>query len=101
MTRGGMVCRARKAFRKKRLADTASLFGLSMNSTVAPVESTARYKYIHSPLTGYPLGDIGLVHTPGIVGWLEPGLAFPFEDGSITLDPSVDGRMIGGEASLG
>ncbi len=45
MTRGEIVCRARKAFLKKRLAACALRVGLSMksmNSTLFPSESTAR-----------------------------------------------------------
>jgi hypothetical protein len=39
------------AFCRKRLAATASRFALRRKSIVAPVESTARYKYVHLPAT--------------------------------------------------
>jgi hypothetical protein len=41
----------RNAFWKKRFAAAASRLALRRKSIVAPVESTARYKYVHFPAT--------------------------------------------------
>jgi hypothetical protein len=49
---GGRTRPARhNAVCRKSLAATTSLLGDSMKSIVAPVESTARYKYVHAPAT--------------------------------------------------
>jgi hypothetical protein len=65
-----------------------------MNSRVAPSESTALYRYTHPPLTGYPLGDVGLIYSLRVVGWPELGPAFLFQNRSVSLDPAVDGGMV-------
>jgi hypothetical protein len=50
MTRGCGWFAPPKALASKRLAATVSRLAESKKSTVAPVESTARYKYTHLPL---------------------------------------------------
>src|SRR6202049_5301697 len=51
MTRGCGWFAPPKALARKRLAATVSRLAERRKSMVAPVESTARYKYTHLPLT--------------------------------------------------
>src|SRR5438552_3014264 len=64
---------ARNALWKKRFAAAASRRAESRKSIVAPVESTARYKYTHLAL--HP--NVGLIHPPGAAGGLQlPAASF-------------------------
>jgi hypothetical protein len=44
--------------------------------------------------------DTGFVYSPGVAGGFELGSAFLLQEGSIMLNPPVDGGMVYGEVSL-
>ena len=57
-----------------------------MNSTVAPVGSTALYTIQVHPLAFHL--DVSLIYPPGVVGRLEPGTALLFAEWSIAGPPA-------------
>jgi hypothetical protein len=68
----------------KRSATAASRLAESKKSIVAPLESTARYKY--NPLAFN--AHISFVHAPTVVGRFEPRAQTSFHFRGVTLDPS-------------
>jgi hypothetical protein len=64
---------------------------------VEPVESTARYKYTHWPLTRTYVSST----RPRVVGCLEPLAQSPLQFRGVALDPPPDGDVIGAQAPLG
>src|SRR5271168_1515116 len=97
MTRGAGWFSPPKALARKRSAAAASRLADRRKSIVAPVESTARYKYTHLPLTP----DVGFIHPPTVVGWFESPTQTLFHFRAIALDPPPDGDVIGAQAPLG
>ena len=78
----GRCCASRLAERRK--------------SIVAPVESTARYKY---PLALDP--DVGLIHLPAVVGQSEPRSQSALNFWGVTLDPPPDDDVVDQKSALG
>src|SRR5262249_58439049 len=85
-----------KAFWKKRFAAAASRFAESEKSIVAPVESTARYRYCHAPATQI----ISFVHSPGTVGRFQFPAATLVELRRVALDPPPDRGVVRSKAPL-
>src|SRR5580698_6706481 len=97
MTRGAGWFSPPKALVRKRSAAAASRLAERRKSIVAPVESTARYKYTHLPF--YP--DVRLVHPPRVVCCLEPFAQAPIQLRGVPLDLASDGDVIHREPTLG
>jgi len=56
---------------------------------------------VHGPVQIHPCTldlDVGLIYPPGVVRGPELSPASFLQNGSITLDPAIDGRMINAEA---
>jgi hypothetical protein len=95
MTRGTGLPRAARALRRNRLAAAASRLAVSRKSIVWPSESTARYRYLSSPLIYICLVDpIALVRGFQV----RPAPLIQFR--RIGLDPAPDAAGIHLDATL-
>src|SRR6202022_4171652 len=97
MTRGAGWFSPPKALARKRSAAAASRLAESKKSLVAPVESTAGYKYTHLPLNR----DVGLIHPPTVVGRSEPRSQSALNFWGVTLHPPPDGDVVDRKSALG
>src|SRR5271154_7103383 len=91
MTRGAGWFSPPKALVRKRSAAAASRLAERRKSIVAPVESTARYKYTHLPLTRTYVSSTRL----------EPFAQALIQFRGVPLDPAPDGDVIHRESTLG
>src|SRR6202790_4859640 len=97
MTRGCGWFAPPKALARKRSAAAASRLAESKKSIVAPVESTARYKYTHLPFTRTYVSSTRQL---SLVSFESPTQTL-FHFRAIALDPRPDGDVIGAQAPLG
>ena len=96
MTRGCGCDGSVSALRNRRLAVAASRKPESTKLIVAPVESMGAVEVAPTALDT----NVGLIDTPGLVGWFEMTAQPLLQFGTVALDPAPDCRVVRFQAAL-